>query len=225
MPVGRGVANRTNDFRDTVSASRCYKQGISIYKFNPACSYKEGFYMQKFWKINSLTNLRVLLTCAIFSAISIVLGKFLAISIGDTIRISLENLTIILSGILFGPLAAAFTGLTADIIGCILRGYAINPILTLAAMVIGFLSGAVYFAFKKANRHIRLVFTVLIPHIIGSVILKTIGLCIWFNYPFYPTLVARITNYIIVALAEIIIIEILLKNKSFIKTIGDTNEL
>ena len=181
--------------------------------------------MQKFLKFKNMSNLKIMVVCAIFSAISIVCGKFLAISIGDTVRISLENLPIILSGVLFGPVVAAFTGLTADIVGCILRGYAINPILTAAAMLIGFLAGIIYNSFEKSNRHFRLVLTVLTCHIIGSVFLKTIGLCVWFNYPFYPTLLARTLNYIIVAAAEFIILEILLKNKSFMKTFGDINEL
>ncbi len=181
--------------------------------------------MQKFLKYKNMNNLKIMVVCAIFSAISIVSGKFLAISIGETIRISLENLPIILSGILFGPVVAAFTGLTADIIGCILRGYAINPILTAAAMLIGFLAGIIYNSFEKINRHIRLGLTVVFCHIIGSVFLKTIGLCIWFNYPFYPTLFGRIINYIIVAAAEFIILELLLKNKSFMKAFGDINEL
>ena len=45
-----------------------------------------------FWGIKKLKNIKVLSSVALFAAISIVSGKFLAISIGDTIRISFENL-------------------------------------------------------------------------------------------------------------------------------------
>ncbi len=175
--------------------------------------------MQKFLKWNNLGNLKIMLT------ISIICGKFLAISIGDTIRLSLENLTIILSGILFGPVVGGFTGLIADIVGCILRGYAINPILTAAAVFIGFFSGVIYHLLKNFNSHFRILSVVVFCHTVGSVIIKTIGLCVWFNYPFYPTLVGRIINYIIVAIVEFLILEILIKNKTLLKTIGGNNEL
>lgn len=176
--------------------------------------------MQKFLKVNNLGNLKIMLTAAIFASLSIVCGKFLAISVGDTLRFSFENLPIILSGIVFGPTVGAFTGLVADIVGCILRGYAINPILTLASVLIGFLAGAVYYAFAKLNSHLRLMLTVLFCHATGSVIIKTIGLCIWYASPFYVTLISRIINYLIVAAAEFVILDILLSNKSLRKTLN-----
>lgn len=176
--------------------------------------------MQKFLKVSNLGNLKIMLTAAIFAAFSIVCGKFLAVSVGDTLRFSLENLPIILSGILFGPTVGAVTGLVADVIGCILRGYAINPILTLASVLIGFLAGAIYFILIKINPHIRLGLTVLCCHVAGSVIIKTIGLCLWYGSPFYATLIARCINYLIVAAAEFIILSVLLSNKSFRKNIS-----
>ena len=56
---------------------------------------------------------------------------------------------------------------------------------------------------------------VLFCHILGSVIIKTVGLCIWYSLPFYVTLWQRIINYVIVAAAEIIILELLFKNNYF----------
>ena len=82
-----------------------------------------------------------LVTLAMLMALSIVLGKFLNIPIGDSIRISFENLPLILSGILFGPVAGMITAVCADLLGCLLRGYAIIPLITVAAGVIGLLSG------------------------------------------------------------------------------------
>ena len=102
----------------------------------------------------NITNLKVLVTAALFSTISFVCGKFLAFNIGDTVRFSFENLPIILCGMAFGPAVGALTGLAADIIGCILRGYAINPVLTFAAAFIGFSSGAIFNSSKKINLHI-----------------------------------------------------------------------
>lgn len=181
--------------------------------------------MHKILKLNNFKNLKIMITAALFAAISIICGKFLAINLGDTIRLSIENLPIILSGILFGPTVAAFTGLIADVVGCILRGYAINPILTAAAVFIGFSSGLIYGFTKNWNINLRIAIILLFCHTIGSVLIKTVGLCIWFNYPFFITLIGRILNYIIVASIEFIALKVLLKNKSFIKIIGEKNEL
>jgi ECF transporter S component (folate family) len=86
----------------------------------------------------NLSNTKVLAVSALFAAISIVCGKFLAFNVGDTLRFSFENLPIIIISIFFGPLSGMLCGVVADLLGCLLRGYAINPILTLASAYIGF---------------------------------------------------------------------------------------
>ena len=58
---------------------------------------------------------------------SIVLGKLLVFNITDSIRISLENLPLLMAGIFFGPFIGAAVGAGADIIGCLIVGYSINP--------------------------------------------------------------------------------------------------
>lgn len=181
--------------------------------------------MQKFLKVKNLGNLKIMVAAALFAALSIVLGKFLAFNVGETLRFSFENLPIILCGIMYGPTVGAAVGLVADLVGCLLRGYAINPIITLASVFIGFAAGAVFELLKSSNRHIRLLVTVLVCHIIGSVIIKTIGLSLILNYPFFITLIQRVVNYIIVAAVEFILLGTLLKNKSLFKTLGAYNEL
>lgn len=175
---------------------------------------------KSFIKANNLKSLKVLAVTALFSAISIVLGKFLAFNVGDTLRFSFENLPIILSGIFFGPITGALCGAVADIIGCILRGYAINPILTFASVFIGFTAGAVFSILSKANIYLRTAVAVLLCHSIGSVVIKTIGLCLWYGSPIYITLLQRGINYAIVGVAELILLIILLKNKMFTRQIS-----
>ena len=66
-------------------------------------------------------NLKVLLISGLFIALSIVLGKQLSFTMGP-IRISFENLTILMAGIMFGPLVGMTVGICADVIGCIIVG-------------------------------------------------------------------------------------------------------
>lgn len=175
-----------------------------------------GIFLVKndFFGIKKLANLRVLILIALFSTMSFILGKFLAITVGN-MRFSFENLPILLCGILFGPVSGCLCGIIADIVGCILYGYSINPIITLGAASIGFLSGFISVLFRKSKLGLRAFVSVLIPHVTGSLIIKTLGLCFWYDYPFFLTLGLRSINYIIVGSAEFVLLYILLNNRGF----------
>lgn len=174
---------------------------------------------KSFLDVSFLKDPKMISVMALFVAASIVCGKFLAFNIGETMRFSIENLPIILSAIFFGPIAGILTGLISDILGCILRGYVINPIITLAAVLIGFLSGALWRWLSGASGMLRASITVFCCHIIGSVIIKTVGLWVYFGSPFFATLSLRSLNYLIVGIAECLIVYFLTKNKGFMKQI------
>ena len=59
---------------------------------------------------------------SIMIALSMVLGKLLAINFGGAIRFSFENLPIIFVSIALGPIEGAITGVTADLLGCLMVG-------------------------------------------------------------------------------------------------------
>ena len=142
-------------------------------------------------------NLKVLLISGLFIALSIVLGKQLSFTMGP-IRISFENLTILMAGIMFGPLVGMTVGICADVIGCIIVGYAINPLVTLGAASIGLISGSIYFYMFKDNPKLRLI--------------AAVGLA--FSYPM-PLILMRIPLYIVIGTVEGYIIYLLMKNKTF----------
>lgn len=96
------------------------------------------------------SSLRVLVTLSALCAIGIILGKFLAFNITEFMRFSLENITIIFSGIIFGPLYGAVVGAVQDIVGCLAVGYTINPIITLGSAAIGAVSGLIFRLAKNA---------------------------------------------------------------------------
>lgn len=159
-------------------------------------------------------NVRVLVISALFIAMSIVLGKLLAFNIGNSIRISFENLPVLMAGIFFGPLIGAVVGMGADIIGCLIVGYSINPIITLGVVCVGFVSGLLAQLIKTDKIPLRIYPSVLIAHAIGSMIVKSIGLYIYFHTPM-PVLLTRIPIYTVTGIVEATIIIILLSNKAF----------
>ncbi|MBO5415617.1 MAG: folate family ECF transporter S component [Clostridia bacterium] len=161
-----------------------------------------------------LKNLKALACAALFASLSIVCGKYLAIPMGQILRFSFENLPIILSGVLFGPILGAITGILADLVGCLLVGYAINPIVTLGAATIGIVSGLVATAMKKSPLGARLSLSVAFAHISGSVIIKTFGLAKWYDLPLYELMLWRLLNYLVVGILEYIIIYAILRSRA-----------
>lgn len=165
-------------------------------------------------------SLKILVASSLMVAISIVCGKYLAIPGGDVLRFSFENLPIMMAGMLFGPAAGVAVGVVADLVGCILVGYTVNPLVTLGAATIGFVSGLVWLVFKH-NRSFsygaRIVFSVSFAHLLGSVLIKTFGLAAYYAFPIWELMLWRLLNYAIVGAIEGTLLYILLKNKLLMK--------
>ena len=166
-------------------------------------------------------NLRVMVCAALFVALSIIFGKFLQIPnpFQNVIRISFENTPVIMAGIFFGPCVGAFVGVVADLLGCVLYGYAINPIVTLGAAAVGLFSGIVsHYVFRK-NLWLKAIFSVFFAHLLGSVALKSLGLAAWYlsqyNMGIGELMLWRLVTYFAIGVAEALIIVALLKNRNF----------
>ena len=159
-------------------------------------------------------SVRSLTVAAMLTAISVVIGifckNFLNFGAG-LFRISFENFPIILAGFLFGPIVGGFVGVATDLISYLLSGqiYPPNLIVTLGAFTIGFLSGLLFRLPIKRQR-VRIVVSVGVAHLIGSMLIKTYGL-----YQYYGIAVLwRIPIYVAIAIIEIILLTVILDRKS-----------
>ena len=160
--------------------------------------------------------LRLTVFSSLLAAISIVCGKYLAFNMGEFIRFSFENLPIIFAGMAFGPIVGAAVGVVSDLIGCLLVGYAINPIITVAAAVIGLISGCYVFfpkARSRAGYTVKISVTVFAAHFIGSVVIKSFGLSVFYDMPLVMLMLWRLLNYAIVGMLEGFILYHVVKNK------------
>lgn len=168
-------------------------------------------------------TLQGLCFAAILAAMSIVLGKFLQIPnpFQEFIRISFENLPVILAGLTLGPIAGALVGTVADLIGCLLYGYTINPIITLGAASVGFVSGFMANYIIKKPLVLKVIVSVSFAHIIGSVLIKSAGLAAWYlatyELGYWEFVAWRLLNYVLIGIAEGVIIYLLYKNRAFKK--------
>lgn len=159
-------------------------------------------------------TVRVMALSAVLAAMSIVCGKYLAFGVGQVLRFSFENLPILLAGMLFGPLIGAAVGVAADLIGCVLVGYAINPILTVGAAIIGATGGLLYRRLVRLPEHGRILLSVSAAHLLGSVVIKTVGLAAFYDMPVGILMLWRLLNYLIVGAMEYTLIYFILKNKA-----------
>ncbi|WP_295075783.1 folate family ECF transporter S component [Ruminococcus sp.] len=160
---------------------------------------------------------KVLIVAALLAAMSIVLGKFGAINIGNSIRIGFGGLPIQMAGIFFGPVVGAAVGLVADVIGCLLKGYAINPIITIGSTCIGLFSGLVFHYALRPMKSVllpRIAISTVAAHAVGSMLITSFGLYVYYHTPF-ETLMLRVPIYLITAALETAVIYLMLKNKAF----------
>lgn len=172
---------------------------------------KEGDFFMKIF------STKTLVTCSLLAALSIIFGKFLAIPVSDTLRFSFENTPLFLAGFTFGPIIGGTVALVADIVGSLLRGYAINPLITLGAVSIGVLGGLFFKALKNAPTFFRVLLPIIIAHIIGSLLIKTFGLSFMSGTPFTELFLMRTVNYLIIIPVDTLVIYFLYKNRSFNK--------
>lgn len=169
--------------------------------------------------------LRVTVTLSLLVAISIVCGKYLAISGGEILRFSFENLPIIMAGMLFGPAAGVLVGVVADLVGCVLVGYTVNPLVTMGAAAIGFLSGFMWMLLKRGSIPyvFRIILTVLVAHLVGSVFIKTLGLAAFYAIPVWALMLWRLLNYLLVGSVEGILLFFMMKNKLLTRQLSTEN--
>ncbi len=183
-----------------------------------------GFLGQLKQDLSVVGNVRVLCLCAMLAAMSLILEKFLQIPnpFQEIIRISFGNLPLILSGLVFGPFIGAMTGAVADLLGCALYGYAINPLVTLGAVTVGFVAGvsANYLLNVSHKTSLRVILATVNAHALGSVLVKSIGLAAWYLGSYHMGLAElilwRLLTYAIVGTAECVLLCILLRHRAVV---------
>lgn len=161
-------------------------------------------------------SVKTLTISSLLAAMSVVIGMFCksVMNFGDGLfRISFENLPIILSGIFFGPMVGAAVGVVSDLLSYLLSPqiYPINIVVTVGAGVIGLVSGIVSKYIVKKQGYLQIILSASTAHLIGSVIIKSIGL-----FQFYQWgVLFRIPTYLVIGAVEILIICLMYKKIGF----------
>ncbi len=178
-------------------------------------------------KISFAKSVRVLCISAMLIAISVIIGWICKLYmtfdfLGGSVRITFENLPIILSGMAFGPFTGLAVGAASDIVSTAFSQYGlggINPIITAGSAAVGLVAGLCrYIPGKNGKKSILI--PVAAAHTAGSVIIKSIGLYVYHFYVEvtlfgigFNSLFLRIPTYIIIGAIEYYIISVLRKNR------------
>jgi len=133
----------------------------------------------------------------VLTAMTVVLARVLAIPVGGFGRFTLGSLCTVMAGLWFGPAAGALCGFTADILGCILQGYAVNPLITIGAMLWGVIPVLVMPAgdAKTRQRVVRLTLGVILAGIVCSLGFTYAGLVLILGFDFYAILPTRLVQF------------------------------
>lgn len=160
---------------------------------------------------------RVVTFSALLTALSVIIGFVCKTYLTfGAIRITFENLPILLAGLAFGPVVGALVGAASDIVSCLASGFSVTPLITVGAACVGLCAGLFSrYVFKKRS-YPSLLAVALLSHAVGSMLVKSIGLYLM-GYYSIPVLLYRIPLYIGISFAESYLIYILLKNKQIEK--------
>ena len=90
------------------------------------------------------------------------------------------------------------------------------PITVVGAAIIGFSSGLCYMLIKKTKLPyaLKTLFPISLAHILGSVIIKTVGLAGFYDMPLLQLMLWRLLNYVIIGAIEYVLIYFVMKSKA-----------
>ncbi len=171
-------------------------------------------------RVSLFGTVKAMTMAAMLTAMSVVIGIFCKSFLnfgGGLFRITFENLPILVAGIMFGPIVGGIVGAATDIVSYFLSGqaYPINLIVTLGATAIGVISGFFSrYVFKK-NGLVRIILPSAIAHIVGSMIIKPIGLFTFYSW----AVLWRVPMYLVIAPLEITLICLMYRNSTVRKLI------
>ena len=141
-------------------------------------------------------NVRTMMYIALLIALQIILTRLFVLDLGPY-RISFGSVASILAGLWFGPAAGGVCGFTADILGCFVKGYTVNPFITAAAVLWGVIPAIAAGLLKGRTKKARmagLCVSIAITGIISSIVLTTAGLVIFLGYHLYAILPGRLVQ-------------------------------
>lgn len=154
----------------------------------------------KKWNTKSIAMMGLLV------ALQIVASKFLSLKLTDSLRLSISDSFIILAGIWFGPFSGMLVGILSDILGCVISGMGILPLLTVAPAVVGLLAGAAAPIFKGAKNIWSYGIAIAGISMLTSVLYRSWAFSHYYGAPFISYLVPRFLQACVLIVLNTIVV-------------------
>ena len=155
-------------------------------------------------------NGRTIVFAAVLVAMNLVLSRVLAINIGPTIRITISATPIYLASLWFGPLVGGICGGLGDLLGCLIQGYAPNPLILVSSVLSGVLP-AVFkkYVFRDRINTWKIAVMLIVNGIIGSLGFTVLGLHVYYAIPWSVLYATRTLQTIALTIANTILVSLL----------------
>lgn len=196
-------------------------------ELSPPCaarSIREVFILKKTEKKKGLHSAIVITCSGLLTAASVVLAALAKYFFGEgALRFTIECLPIFIGAFAFGPFVGAAIAVGADLISCVIAGMAPNPLIAAGSFFVGLIAGTSYKFFFRKHPRIRVMLAVFTGHMIGSMLIKSLALHIYYNMG--PIVFLRIPIYIGTAIIECIILSVLFKSKAVTDQLDKVKEI
>ena len=170
-------------------------------------------------KGKAILSVKEMTLAAMFMAMSVAIAMFCKTysPLTGALRITFENLPIIMAGIIFGPVVGGLIGGLTDPLTYLITPQALPPLplITVGAAMIGITAGVVAKYIIRRHGNLQIILSAASAHLLGSVIIKSIGLFPTFSWE----VLLRIPLYAVIGTLEIMLICLLFKNRGFKKLI------
>ena len=143
----------------------------------------------------------LLVYMALMTALNLVFTRILAIDMGPY-RITFGPCATIMAGLWIGPLCGGACGLMSDVLGCFLKGYPPNILITVSAALWGIIpgiAGRMLSSFRKKGRIAAISTSIALSGLVGSIGFTTAGLVLILGYNFYAIFPGRVIQTIIMS--------------------------
>lgn len=155
-------------------------------------------------------NSKIVVFAGVLIAMNLVLERVLALNIGNTLRVSFGATPIYLSSLWFGPVVGGVCGALADLVGCLLQGYALNPFIITSNILIGVLPALLKkYVYNDRMNLWKIGSAVALNGIIGSLGLTTVGLHVFYGTPWSVLYATRIVQTIGLVIANSLMVSLL----------------
>lgn len=168
----------------------------------------------------ALSATKTITTCALLTALTVVLARLLIPMPNETTRFSIEAVPVFIAGMLYGPVAGALVGFAADFIGCLFSPYPYNPIFCLPPILYGVCAGLFRTMLWKKASIFRIALAFLPAIALGSIVYQSFALSwVYGGDAFWvylaEKLVARSIQFALTMALDVLIVFLLQKSRVF----------